>query len=538
MGEATIISSQGEGLYTVEINRDHTYIDALIAKINERLAEIATKISTLESDKTELESDVADIQSDLSDQIDIVGARPMPIAIENAQREVDELVRKSNLDPPEATEAEVDAARAILAALKAADKAADEAIDEIRDLLIAGFELQADLRDIVFQLAALNMESESLTKHKTILETETAEEDIRDVWCADYTDNLSGDVPACEINGELTDIILYPGDCPAEEPANHGNLVPVIGQTAAQAAFNFAIHPGWQKWKPTYRIGTITAIDYDLDTCSVNLSTDNKSYYQNLVINQANTLSDVPISYMSCNAYAFSVDDRVLIRFDGQDWGAPRVIGFESEPVECCWTEPWDGPDLTSKWPWVHEFDWEGSPSYPYTDNSSIEIVDGKLNITIPESENAQWGLVHQWYYQPATPIKQSASKIKIITDARQECWQGIEMYWWIGFVGQKDGTAITFLCTIFNGTYTGLFSGRPPVGCTNDPSYDVETDWYLRAGNSWLKNVPYDQTDYIDLPVTGVQIDWVGIRWIGSFNTSAGILPLTTAQINHIEIC
>ena len=44
-------------------------------------------------------------------------------------------------------------------------------------------------------------------------------------------------------------------------------------------------------------------------------------------------LSLVPIEYMSGeNAAAFEVDDRVVVAFTGQDWGSPKVIGFESHP--------------------------------------------------------------------------------------------------------------------------------------------------------------------------------------------------------------
>ena len=41
------------------------------------------------------------------------------------------------------------------------------------------------------------------------------------------------------------------------------------------------------------------------------------------------------IVYKTCNAAAFIVGDRVVIQFTGQNWSAPRVIGFESHPRDC-----------------------------------------------------------------------------------------------------------------------------------------------------------------------------------------------------------
>ena len=54
--------------------------------------------------------------------------------------------------------------------------------------------------------------------------------------------------------------------------------------TAAQAFWNAAVLPGWQRWMPTYRIGTISDIDYDADTASVELD-DATSTAQDLPIN-------------------------------------------------------------------------------------------------------------------------------------------------------------------------------------------------------------------------------------------------------------
>jgi hypothetical protein len=102
--------------------------------------------------------------------------------------------------------------------------------------------------------------------------------------------------------------------------------------TPAAAFYNLAMLPGWQKWKPTYRYGTITAIDGDTATLTLEAVT---STQQSLGVNQTSTLTNVPIEYMSCNGAAFEVGDEVLVKFTGQDWASPKIIGFKDNPVAC-----------------------------------------------------------------------------------------------------------------------------------------------------------------------------------------------------------
>jgi hypothetical protein len=80
---------------------------------------------------------------------------------------------------------------------------------------------------------------------------------------------------------------------------------------------------------PIHRFGTIASIDGDL--CSVSLESASNSK-TGLEINQAGNLSGVPISDMYCNGSAFVEGDKVVIEFQGQDWGNPRGIGFKTIP--------------------------------------------------------------------------------------------------------------------------------------------------------------------------------------------------------------
>ncbi|HMN55658.1 MAG TPA: hypothetical protein PKE15_00290 [Ottowia sp.] len=156
--------------------------------------------------------------------------------------------------------------------------------------------------------------------------------ETRQAWCADYTEGAGGYVATIDIKGEGDHVLIAPGArwlAPSD-----GVLSPTDLMSPEQAFFNYAILPGWQKFKPTYRTGTITALDYDAHTASVTLGPETSSA-QRLGINQAASLSAVPVDYMTCGAGAFEVGDDVVVEFQGRDWRYPRVIGFVDNPRWC-----------------------------------------------------------------------------------------------------------------------------------------------------------------------------------------------------------
>jgi len=158
------------------------------------------------------------------------------------------------------------------------------------------------------------------------------------VWCTDYTTEAEGEVATIEIDGEQPGILIAPGAPPHD--TSYGTLYDRMVVTPEAAFLNGAILPGWQKYSPTYRVGQIADIDRENDLCTVYLD-DATSSAQGLDINQASALFDVPIDYMTCNSAAFENWDRVVVKFEGQTWSNPKVIGFESEPKKC-------GPDLVA----------------------------------------------------------------------------------------------------------------------------------------------------------------------------------------------
>ncbi len=180
--------------------------------------------------------------------------------------------------------------------------------------------------------------AESDPKYKKILEKKKtkflkllAEDVEKTVWCADLSTGLEDQVETIEINGEGEMINLEPKS-PGFSSLDKSLLTPLEIMTPAQAAFNFALQPAWQKFKPTHRYGQIVSIENGL--CNVDLFPVKNS------ITGGNTnieehLKDVPVKYMSCNSSAFSVNDVVIIEFENQNWETPKIIGFKNNPRAC-----------------------------------------------------------------------------------------------------------------------------------------------------------------------------------------------------------
>jgi len=181
----------------------------------------------------------------------------------------------------------------------------------------------------------LELEQLSLEKQKDYLINNTEEDPTVSAWCADYTEDLSGQVGTVEVPGQRDIVQIRPGyDGNAVfSAARDGQLQPSIAGVPSTVFWNWAMMAGWQKWKPTFRHGQITSINGD--TCNIALEPA-FSDVQALNINQADNLSDVPIEYMECNGDIFEAGDNVLIEFEGQDWSTPKVIGFKIEPQKCC----------------------------------------------------------------------------------------------------------------------------------------------------------------------------------------------------------
>src|SRR5690554_1987491 len=183
MGKARILSAQGEGLYSIEILEDRTRAESLRAMALQRIAEIDTELATLEGEWEQARQ-----------------------AVDDAAEAQDQAIQQHQAEILATGESSVDLqayARAVL------DAAA--ARDAIRTR-IAGLNLERLSRQgWVDRVDALPP-----------LRTQQA-------WCADYTEDLSGEVATAEVPGEIGQVIIKPGfDGNTWSAATDGSIQPAL----------------------------------------------------------------------------------------------------------------------------------------------------------------------------------------------------------------------------------------------------------------------------------------------------------------------
>lgn len=289
MGRGTILSGGTAGQYQVSM-------DFGSARVTARVAIIDVKLATLAGEITAQESELVSLQA--------------------------------------AASAAVGALNTAIDALKAAilsDGDLEEAEEAVKSRTSAAATATVSLEKGQTALKSLQAEKVQLERAKSALLAAPVSE-TRSVWCVDYTENASGEVATIEIPGEPEVVLIAAGGAAASEAA--GEVVAREVLTPEAAFFNGGIFPGWQKWLPTYRVGTIGSIDYANNTCSVTLDVT-RSSAQRLDVNQTTSLAEVAVEYMACHASAFEDGDKVVVQFVGQDWGSPKVIGFAANPQPC-----------------------------------------------------------------------------------------------------------------------------------------------------------------------------------------------------------
>ena len=295
MGKGRIVSGGADGSYTVELLHNRERINAELDFLAAKLTELQTELDALETEREGLVSERNAIAADIDE------------AVANAE------------------EGEIPDVEALLVEL--AQVSAQIQAQDVRIALIQGRMLEARKRQQMLQAIPTDPQQQA--------------------WCADFTEDLTGEVATVEVPAEgavgqfvtWRRVQIRPGyeGRASYLPARDGQMFHREGQVGYQAYLNAAILPGVQRWRPQYRIGTITAVDEETDTCSLTIQGEDSSA-QSLVIDPPNlqyTKTGVPIEYMDCNAQVFEVGDKVLIEFQGRDWNQPKVIGFESNPREC-----------------------------------------------------------------------------------------------------------------------------------------------------------------------------------------------------------
>lgn len=328
MGSATVKENLGDGKYKVEIDKDLTEINTSITKLTERVLKLETETipaseiiyNTAQSEYTSKRAEFDPVVAELAYLQSSGNLAAVPAKIAQVKALTVEMVK-------------AEAAYAVAA---------------------------RNLQTLKLQLLSAKKEKEGYQK---ILDETKA--DLREVWAVDYTTDIpvGAKVGSVEINGELTASPKDPAtgvpdtsipekiQITAGGKDGKGIITPVKAQDEKEWYIADTLKPGWQKWMPTFRIGVITSIDYNLDQCDLDLVPAESSVVKTKAvkdefgnttteakgfeINQTETLKNVMIDYMTCNSEAFEIGDRVVIEFFEQKWNQPVVIGFETEPQEC-----------------------------------------------------------------------------------------------------------------------------------------------------------------------------------------------------------
>ncbi len=294
MGRAKIASGGADGLYTVTVDYGKAERDARAARLTAAIAALNPVIAQAQAAYAAAEQEKVDAQAAADAAINVWAAAQQANPAQDHQ---------------------------------ALAKTAQEAVEAVVRAEGRLAPLRMALEESLARQAGLQLELNALMAAQV-------EATLAGVWCVDLTEAaaVGADVGTVEVPGEPQSVLLVPG-CAAPGPAD-GALAARELMSPEQVFFNAAILPGWQKFYPTYRKGTLTAVDVEADTATVELDAAVSSA-QNLPVNQSGVLTDVPVVYMTCNAAVFEPGDRVVVQFLGQNWDAPRVIGFAQWPKAC-----------------------------------------------------------------------------------------------------------------------------------------------------------------------------------------------------------
>jgi hypothetical protein len=304
MGKGTIISHTGDGLYSVTLNLDRTHVTAELAMIEIALPALADMIINKEKEIVKANEEAAELNATM-----------------NSYNPGSDNWNKAN--------------SAYQAKLTERNKK-----QEGKDLL--------------------TLKRKAYEKRKKYLQDNTPVNPTVSAWCADKTTSLSPDdvVGIIEVPGErpvsknpLTGKLEHVGAVNIQpgygsnavyDEDRDGQLQPSIAGLERNVFYNWGMLPGLEKWLPSYRYGTITAINSNKCNITLEAATcnakDAKGDYMN--VNAVTKLTDVPFDYMDCDEEAFTVDDVVLIEFasvkadikSAKNWTHATVIGFKDHP--------------------------------------------------------------------------------------------------------------------------------------------------------------------------------------------------------------
>jgi hypothetical protein len=295
MGRGTIAGGGSNGFYSLTLDVGKEQKTKAMAAFDAELADVNALIEKLQADVNAL----SEKRAGLLAQVDAA---------------INALAAAMQADPkPTAAE------------LQALTKAAQDAAEPV-------FKVNAELALAQDGLNGAEAQKVQIQKDRGALESVQAERTVS-AWCADLTENATGTVATIEVPGEPQRVLIAPGGrAPVEAD---GALAARALMSPGQVFWCAAVLPGWQRFKPDYRVGTVIAVNTTNDTAAVTLDEVFSSAQGLNVMNGPLALQNVPVEYLDCNASAFEDGDRVVVQFEDRDWTNPKVIGFVDNPKPC-----------------------------------------------------------------------------------------------------------------------------------------------------------------------------------------------------------
>jgi hypothetical protein len=232
-------------------------------------------------------------------------------------------------------------------------------------------------------------------------------------------------------------------------------------------------------------------------------------------------LNGVPVSYMSCGAGAFKVDDWVIVQFSGDYMTAPTVIGFVSNPKGC---------------PCVLEYSIQAGGAL--SGDTTQDIIKGEsgtpvtINFTDPDVGFTTWTdgradfPTRQDVNVTTCPVNVTAQIVTVSWPATFTA-RITNQSWWAsgisGFSGSSSGDVFTFSqqgCTQFIGE---LQNNQPTnIWCYPAAGFDVFDPYsgmYLNRSQPW-PDVVSSRGAFVDEP-GGDWYEWWEINGLHINSTS-----------------
>lgn len=391
MTKLTIIANHGEGLYDIKLDfgqkekksqidkadgiiaDTNSRIAALTEKVTAKKAEMAVKNAAMNTEIDEGNDAVQSVKGDITEKNNALGVAKFneqsakedyenALVYDDAETIADKKAMwETAKGAVQGLESEIKALRAKM------EKTIKEYGDQIKAISDEILKLKIQLDNYNSAITFAKTEKKSAETLKTTINKYPVSRTIEKVWCADYSVDLtSADGPRTGIlidseylsSSPLADaeagtdrrgfpLVIAPSDFGSDRKRRGGFDVKDAGMLVQtplmypwQKILARLVQPFHARFHPIYRRGYVKSVNYDKNTCGVELE---KTYttIQNIDITRppngaiygdGENLTDVPVEYMTSDSAVFEEGDHVIVKFKDRDFKQPKVIGFVDHP--------------------------------------------------------------------------------------------------------------------------------------------------------------------------------------------------------------